>query len=134
MSSYTSEILLIKHEQKSGKENITTIKTSDDSYLHWKKHFHRYPLFSRIYAHFEADFEKDNSSIGNKTTNIYEQNPVINGHHIISELEDVLKSDYYKSPFGYNNVDWFVDEVIKLENKVTFYFENTNKDIIMTIR
>ena len=50
----------------------------------------------------------------------------------MSELEDVLKSDYYKSPLGYNNVDWFVDEVIKLENKLTFYFKNTNKHIFMT--
>ena len=51
---------------------------------------------------------------------------------ILSELEDVLKSDYYKSPLGYNNVGWFVDEVIKLEKKMTFYFKNTKKDIIMT--
>ena len=47
-------------------------------------------------------------------------------------MEDVLKSEYYKSPLGYDNVDWFVDEVIKLENKMTFYFKNTKKDIIMT--
>ena len=56
----------------------------------------------------------------------------MNGYHIVSELENVLKSDYYKSPLGYDNVDWFVDEIIKLENKMAFYFENTNKDIIMT--
>ena len=47
-------------------------------------------------------------------------------------MEDVLKSDYYKSPLGYDNVDWFVDEVIRLENKMAFYFKNINKDIIMT--
>ena len=46
-------------------------------------------------------------------------------------MEDVLKSEYYKSPLGYNNVDWFVDEVIKLENKMAFYFKNTKKDINM---
>ena len=33
---------------------------------------------------------------------------------------------------GYNNVEWFVDEVRKLENKMNFYFKNTKKDIIMT--
>ena len=53
--------------------------------------------------------------MGNKTTNIYKQNPVLNGYEIVPELEDVLKSGYYKSPLGYDNVDWFVDEVIKLE-------------------
>ena len=47
-------------------------------------------------------------------------------------MEDVLKIGYHKSCLGYNNVDWFVDEVIKLENKMTFYFKNTKKDIIMT--
>ena len=50
----------------------------------------------------------------------------------MSELEGVLKSEYYKSPLGYNNVDWFVNEVIKLENKMAFFFKNTKKDIIMT--
>ena len=47
-------------------------------------------------------------------------------------MEDILKSDYYKSPLGYNNVDWFVNEVRKLEKKMAFYFKNTQKDIIMT--
>ena len=131
-SSYTSENLLIKHKQKYGDDNKTTIETSNESHLHWKKYFHKNPLYFRIYADFEADNEKDNSITGDKTTNIYKQNPVLNGYHIISDLEDVLKSDYYKSPLGYNSVDWFVDEVIKLENKMAFYLKNTKKDINMT--
>ena len=132
LSSYTSENMLMKHNQKCGEDNITTITTSKESHLYWKKHFHKNLLYFRIYADFEADIEKDNSVIGNKSTNIYKQNPVLNGYHIVSELEDVLKSEYYKSPLGYNNVDWFVDEVIKLENKMAFYFKNTKRDIIMT--
>ena len=47
-------------------------------------------------------------------------------------MEDVLKSGYYESPLGYGNVDWFVKEVIKLENKMAFYFKNTKKDVIMS--
>ena len=47
-------------------------------------------------------------------------------------MEDVLTSGYHKSPLGYINVDWFVNEVIKLENKMAVYFKNTNKDIVMT--
>ena len=132
LSSYTSENMLITHKEQCGDDNITSIKTSNESHLFWKKHFHKNPLNFRIYADFEADNEKDNSVTGNKTTNIYKQNPVLNGYHIVSELEDILKSEYYKSPLGYDNVDWFVDEVIKLENKMAFYFKNTKKDIIMT--
>ena len=70
--------------------------------------------------------------MGNKTKNIYKQNPVLNGYRIISELDDVLQSGYHKSPLGYSNVDWFVDEVIKIENKMAFYFKKTKKNIIMT--
>ena len=132
LSSYTSENMLIKHKEKRRDDNNTTIRTSNESHLHWKKHFHKNPPYFRIYADFEADNEKINTCIGNKTTDIYKQNPVLNGYHIVSEIEDVLKSDYYKSPLGYNNVDWFVDEVIKSENKMAFYFRNTKKDIIMT--
>ena len=132
LSSYTSENMLLKHKPKCENNDITSIKTSNESHLHWKKHFHKNPLYFRIYADFEADNEKDNTCIGNKTTNIYKQNPVLNGYHIVSEIEDILKSDYYQSPLGYDNVDWFVDEVIRLENKMAFYFKNTNKDIIMT--
>ena len=90
------------------------------------------PLYFSIYANFEADNEKDNSNKGNKTTNMYKRNPVPNAYHITSELEEVLKSGYYESPLAYDNVDWFVDEVIKLEKKMNFYFKNTKQDIIMT--
>ena len=47
-------------------------------------------------------------------------------------MDDVLKSGCYKSLLGYKNVDWFVDEVVKLDTEMAFYFKNTNKDIIMT--
>ena len=50
----------------------------------------------------------------------------------MSELEDVLKSGYYKPPLEYDNIDWFVNELKKLENKMALYFVKTNKDIIMT--
>ena len=125
LSSYTNEIMLMKHKQNCGDTNITTIKISNESHLHWKNHFHKNPLYFRIYADFEADNEKDNSSLGNKTTNIYKQNPILTGYHIESELEDVLTIGYHQSPLGYDNVDWFVNEVIKLESKMTFYFKNT---------
>ena len=130
--SYTSENMLIQHKPKCENNDITSIKTSNESHLHWKKHFHKNSLYFRIYADFEADNEKDNTCIGNKTINIYKQNPVLNGFHIVSELEDVSKSSYYKSRLGYDNVELFVDQIIKLENKMAFYFKNTKKDIIMT--
>ena len=47
-------------------------------------------------------------------------------------MEGVLESGYYESPLGYDNVDWFAIEVMKLENKMAFQFKNTKKDIVMT--
>ena len=47
-------------------------------------------------------------------------------------MDDFLKSGYYESLLGFDNVDWFVIEILKLENKIAFYFKNTKKDIIMT--
>ena len=132
LNSYTCENALIKHKEKCGDDNICTMRTSNESHLYWKKHFHKNPLYFRIIANFEADDEIDNSNVGKKTTNIYKQKPVLNGYYLISKLENVLKSGYYESPLGYDNIDWFVKEVIKLEIIMAFYFKETKKDIIMT--
>ena len=107
--------MLMIFKPKSENIDITTIRTSPASHIHWNKHFHKNPLCFRIYADFEADNENGNSNLGNKTTIIYKQNPVLNGYEIVSELEDNLKSGYYEFPLFYKNVDWFVDEVKKLE-------------------
>ena len=48
------------------------------------------------------------------------------------ELNDDLQSGYYKSHVGYDNVDWIVDEAMKLENNRIFSFKITEKDIILT--
>ena len=98
-----------------------------------KKHFHENPLCFRIYADFEVNNKIDNCNIGNKTTNIYKLNPVLNGYHIESELEDFLISDFHKSLLGYDDVDCLVDEVSNLEKKkMNFYFKNSKKDFTMT--
>ena len=115
----------MKQKPKCENNDTPTIKSSPESHIYWKKHFHKNPLGFRIYADFEADNEIHNSSIGNKTTKIKhnKQNPVLSGYRRETELEDVLKSGYYKSLLGYNSVDWFVNEVIKLENIMTFFFK-----------
>ena len=94
LNSYTIENMLTLHEPKIENNDITTIRTSEqhDSNIHWKNHFQKNPLYFRIYADFEADIEKDNSSVGNKTTSIDEQNPILNVYEKVSEMEDVLKS------------------------------------------
>ena len=132
LRSYTIGNTLKNHKEKYGDDNICTIRTLNESRLYWKKHFHWIPLFFRIIADFEADNEIGNSNKDNKTTKIYKQNPVFKGFYILSELEDILKNGYYESPLCYNNIHWFVKKVVKLENKMAFYFKNTKKEINMT--
>ena len=124
--------MLMIHNPKCENHNITTIRTSSDSHLHWKRHFHRNPFYFMIFADFKADEEMDNSSIGNEKTITYKQNSALNGYHIESELDDVLQSGFQKFPLGYENIDWFVNGVIELQNEMTFYFKNTEKHINMT--
>ena len=107
---------------KCGEDNICTIRKSNESLFFRKNLFHKNPINFRIFADFVVDNETDDSNISNKTTNIYKQNPVFNCCYILSQLEDVLESGFYESPLGYNNVDWYVKQVIKLEIKLAFYF------------
>ena len=63
------------HKQRCENYDKTTIRTSPESHIHWKNHFHKNAFCLRIYADFEADNEIDYSSIGNKTTrNVFIRN------------------------------------------------------------
>ena len=44
LNSHTSENMLGIHKPKRENNDITTIRTSPDSHLHWKNHFHKNPL------------------------------------------------------------------------------------------
>ena len=120
------------HKPKCEDNDITTNRTSDESHLQWEDQFLKNPLNFRKMADFEADNELDNTYIGNKTTKIYKQNPVLNGYCIVSEVDDVLQSGYYESPLRFENMDRFLVENMKSDNERAFYFKNTKKDIFKT--
>ena len=66
-------------------------------------------------------------------TKICKQSPIVIGYYIVPELNYILKSDYCNSPLGYENIDWFVNEDMKLESKMNFHFKSTKKGRIMTV-
>ena len=68
----------MKHRQRCNQQVITSIKTSNESHLLLKNHSQNNPIHFRIYADFDADKENSKSSPGNKTPNIFQQNPVCN--------------------------------------------------------
>ena len=133
LNSYASENMIIKHKQQSFQKQLTSIKASPESHLNWKSPFHKNLLYFNIYADFEADNAKEDSKAGcNKTTKIFRHIRVCNSYENLSELEDVIIRGYHKSPLGYENIDWFVAEIINFEIEMTFCFKNTTKDTIMT--
>ena len=72
LNSYTCRKMLSKHKEKcEQKQEITTIKTSNEFHLYWKEHFHKNPSYFKIIADFEADNEIDDSCIGNKKKLIF---------------------------------------------------------------
>ena len=127
LTSYSGQNVLTKHRTRCNQQKITSFKTSNESHLYWRKHFHKNPLGCRIFADFEAENETDTSTIGNKTTNIFKQKPALNSYYIVSQLDDILKSGYYESPLGYDHVDWFVVVVIKSNYKKVLHFEKPIK-------
>ena len=131
LSFYSSQNVLMKHKQRCEQQEATAIKFLQESHFCQQKYFHNIPLKFGTYADFETDNEIDISIIGNEATNISKENRLFNGYFRISDLNDVLQSGCYESPLGYHISD-VLDELTKLEKKLTFYFKNTKKYIIMT--
>ena len=48
----------------------------------------------------------------------------------MSELEDVLEKSFYETLLRYNIGDWYVNDVIKFENKMTFYLKLLRKILL----
>ena len=90
--------------------------------IYRKKKGHKIKITSGNNADFGAVNEIHNSNKRDKTTNISKQNPVRIGSNIVSELNDVFQSGYYESLV--KKVGWFVDEVIKIGNRMNFFFKN----------
>ena len=131
MSSYSGQNVLKRHKQRCDQQEITSNKTSNESHIFWKKHFHTNPLGFRIYAGFEPDNEYDNSSIGIETTNVYKQSPVFNGSYRVYGMNDVLQSGYYETLLEYDIVDWLCEWADQKRKKMAFCHENIQKYFIM---
>ena len=72
--------MIIKQKQQCDRKKLSSKRTASESHLHWKDQLHENLLYFKIIADSEADKEFNNSSVGNKITNIYKQNPLCNGY------------------------------------------------------
>ena len=56
------------------------------------------------------------------------QIPFCYGYYVINNLNDLpIEMDYSKSPFGQNNVDWFLKKVRNVEFQLKEFFELNKK-------
>ena len=69
-SSYSSQNVLTKRNQRCQQQEVTAIKTPTEFRLLWRRYFPNTPVSFRIYADFEVDKETDNSWIEKITTKI----------------------------------------------------------------
>ena len=132
LSSYTSEIVIMKHEQNCEQQENMIIKTQKILICFRRNNFIRI-LYVFGYMQSLKLIRKlilmvyviKQLILTNKVRYVKDR------FHIVSEIDDVLKSGVYESPLGYDIADSFVDDVIKLEIKTAFYFRNTYEDIKM---
>ena len=59
----------------------------------------------------------DDNNCGKGTQNIFHQIPVCNGYRIVSEIEEVLPSEYHHSKLEGNSTEWFINQMIEIESK-----------------
>ena len=105
LSANTNERAFAKHNLRCEQQGITSIKTSTESHLYWKKKIHQVEVYISSYADFEANIETNISNIGDKRTRNFKQNSVCNMYYIFSELNDVLLIGFSSFPLGYDNLD-----------------------------
>ena len=123
--------MLLIHKPNCGKFDITTTRTSSKSHFLLKNHFHKFHYSLGLLQILKLIMKLNTAKFLVITTYNNKQNHMMKGYITVSDLDDVLQRCCYESPVGYDNVDWFVIESMKLETKVTFYFNNINKDIII---
>ena len=76
------------------------------------------PIYSISIADFQARNEPiiNQDNVTSKTIDVCKQLPSCNGFYVINKINDLpIKMDYYKSSFGENNVNLFLNKVNNIE-------------------
>ena len=79
-----------------------------------------------IFTDFEArnDFTFDQDNQQCKTIGICNSIPCCNRFYVVNKLNDIpIKIGYFKSPFGQNNVDWFLEKINNIEFQMRNFFK-----------
>ena len=88
------------------------------------------PIYSIIIADFEARNEHiiNQDNVVSKTIDVCKQIPSCNGFYVINKINNLpIKMDYYKSTFGENNVNWFLNKINNIEFQMSEFFKQNLK-------
>ena len=114
LSSYSVQSELITHKKSCGNKNKSVYIPSKETHVKWNKYYQKMPIYSIIFADFEARNEPiiNQDNVVSKTIDVCKQIRCCNGFYVINKINDLpIKMDYYKSIFGENNVKWFLNKV-----------------------
>ena len=130
LSSYSVQSELITHKKLCGNKNKSVYIPSKETHVKWNKYYQKMPIYSIIFA----DFESMNKPINNqdnvisKTIDVCKQIPTCNGLYVINKINDMpIEMGYYKSPFGKNNVEWFLNKINNIEFHMSEFFKQNLK-------
>ncbi len=116
----------IRHKELCDNQEATRIVFPKNDKLYFTKSYFKTIIPFRTYC----DFECMNVPVDKKNV-IYKQVPVAVGYYVESDIPEILKSGYYKH-FGLDSADWFVKKMKEIENKLFFFFKDTNELLNMT--
>ena len=118
LNSHTCQIMFINQKEKFEQNKRSLIlKLQMNLIFFGKRIFIRILYILRFFQIFKLIMKLIILVSAKKQLLFVKKNPVLNGYYKISKLNDVLNSGYYRSNLDFDKVDWFVDEVIKLEVK-----------------
>ena len=130
LSSYSVQSELITHKILCGNKNKSVYIPSKETHVKWNKYYQKMPIYSIIIADFEARNEPiiNQDNVISKTIDVCKQIPSCNGLYVINKIKDLpIEMDYYKSPFGENNVKWFLNKINNIEFHMCEFFKQNQK-------
>ena len=121
LTAFSSEDILNQHIDRCQKQQPTNITFSWKDHLKFEDYHMKVPVPIRVYADFECiNQPTDDHEAAPKV--LFKQIPIAVGFYLISPFGEPSGNEYY-SYFGVDCVEWFVNEMLTLENIASNFFE-----------
>ena len=131
LTAFSSGDILHQSLDHCQKQQPTNITFSWKDHLKFEDYHMKVPVPIKVYADFECiNQPTDDREAAFKV--LFKQVPIAVGFYLISPFGAPFGNEYY-SYFGVDCVEWFVNEMLTLENIASNYFE-TKLELEITLR